>query len=76
MGATVAGVEPDSPADQAGIVAGDVITSVGSDTINAYSDLPAALNAYHPGDRVEIGWTDVTGQPHSTTVTLIAGPPA
>jgi S1-C subfamily serine protease len=76
VGATVAGVEPDSPADQAGIVAGDVITSVGSDTITAYADLPAALNSYHPGDRVEIGWTDATGQPHTSTVTLIAGPPA
>jgi len=75
-GATVASVEPDSPADQAGIAAGDVITSVGSDSIAAFADLPAALNAYHPGDRVDIGWTDVNGQQHTATVTLIAGPPA
>ena len=75
-GATVAGVEPDSPADQAGIVEGDVITAVGSDSISTYSDLPDALNAYHPGDRVDIGWVDTSGQHHTATVTLIAGPPA
>ena len=75
-GATVASVEPGSPADQAGIAAGDVITSVGSDTITAYADLPAALNAAHPGDRVQIGWTDASGQQRRATVTLIAGPPA
>ena len=75
-GATVAGVEPGSPAAAAGIAAGDVIVAVDSTPITSYGDLPAALNRYHPGDQVTIGWTDSQGQSHSASVRLIAGPPA
>ena len=75
-GATVASVAPGSPAASAGIATGDVIVAVGPTTINSYADLPAALNRYHPGDQVTIGWTDAQGQRHSASVRLIAGPPA
>jgi S1-C subfamily serine protease len=75
-GAPVVGTAAGSPAAAAGLVAGDVITSVGAKTISAPSDLQAALNAYHPGDRVTVGWVDTSGQQRSATIALIAGPPA
>ena len=76
QGVTVAGVEPNTPAASAGLTAGDVIVSVESTPIHEYADLPAALNPYHPGDRVEIAWNDASGQHHTASVQLIAGPPA
>ncbi|MEY2425168.1 MAG: hypothetical protein QOI61_740, partial [Actinomycetota bacterium] len=76
QGATVAGVQPGSPAESAGLVAGDVIVAVGNTTITAVSDVTGALNSYHPGDKVDIGWIDAGGQHHTATVQLIEGPPA
>jgi hypothetical protein len=40
------------------------------------SDLTTALDRAHPGDKVSIGWTDTSGQRHTGTVQLVAGPPA
>jgi S1-C subfamily serine protease len=76
QGATVAGVQPGSPAESAGLVAGDVIVAVGNTTITSVSDVTAALNDHHPGDKVDIGWTDASGQHRTATVQLIEGPPA
>jgi S1-C subfamily serine protease len=76
QGATVAAVQPGGPAASAGLVAGDVIVSVGSTTITSVSDLTTALDRAHPGDKVSIGWTDTSGQRHTGTVQLVAGPPA
>ena len=76
QGATVAGVQPGSPAESAGLTAGDVIVAVGDSTITSVADVTAALNSYHPGDKVDIGWTDATGQHHTATVQLVEGPPA
>src|SRR5258708_21948957 len=47
-GAPVVGTASGSPAASAGLVAGDVITSVETKTISASSDLEAALEPYHP----------------------------
>jgi hypothetical protein len=30
---------------------------------------------YHPGDKVDISWVDSNGDSHSSTLTLVAGPP-
>ncbi|WP_369137228.1 S1C family serine protease [Modestobacter versicolor] len=73
-GATVAGVVDGGPAATAGLTAGDVVTSVGGTTVTAAEDVGTALGAYEPGDRVAVGWTDGTGQAHTATVTLAAGP--
>ena len=75
-GASVAGVQSGSPADKAGITAGDTIVSVDSTTISSVSDLPAALDHHRPGDSVTIGWLDGNGQHHTASVQLIEGPPA
>jgi S1-C subfamily serine protease len=75
-GATVAGVQPGSPAESAGIVAGDVITAIGSTNVTSASSLQAAILTHKPGDRISVAWTDQGGQQHTATVTLISGPPA
>jgi S1-C subfamily serine protease len=71
---TVEGTVSGSPAAQAGLAEGDVIDSLNGQTVSSQSGLQAALQQYHPGDQVTIGWTDQSGQTHSTTVTLANGP--
>jgi S1-C subfamily serine protease len=73
-GAVVSGTVSGSPAEAAGIEAGDVITSVNGKTVNAPDDLTSALRGHHPGDKVTIGWTDQSGQSHTATITLTTGP--
>jgi S1-C subfamily serine protease len=73
-GAGVAGVLPGSPAALAGVSAGDAITSVGGSAVTTPSGLQTVLARYHPGDRVQLGWSDSSGRPHSAAVTLASGP--
>jgi len=75
-GAAVAGVLTGDPADQAGLSIGDVITSLGGTSVNSPGDLTNALISLHPSNRVQIGWTDQSGQSHTATVQLASGPPA
>ena len=74
-GAAVAGVVTNGPAQTAGLAQGDVITSLGGKTISSANDLTSAISAYHPGDKVTVGWTDNSGQTHTATVQLSSGPP-
>ncbi|HEX3389633.1 MAG TPA: trypsin-like peptidase domain-containing protein [Streptosporangiaceae bacterium] len=73
-GATVAGVVPGSAAAQAGLTQGDVITSVAGQTITSPTGVSSVLVNHHPGDKISIGWTDQSGQSHTATVQLGAGP--
>jgi S1-C subfamily serine protease len=75
-GASVQGVVSGSPADKAGLAEGDVITSVNGSSVNSASDLSNVLETDHPGDSVQLRWTDGSGQTQSATVTLASGPPA
>jgi S1-C subfamily serine protease len=75
-GATVAGVITGSPAQVAGLGAGDVITSVGSHTVASANTLTELLEPYRPGDKVMIGWTTSVGQTQTASVQLSSGPPA
>jgi S1-C subfamily serine protease len=74
-GATVAGVVTNGPAQEAGLAQGDVITSLGGKTINSADDLTKDMSAYHPGDKVQVAWTDANGQTHTATAQLSSGPP-
>jgi S1-C subfamily serine protease len=76
LGAVVAGVESDSPADDAGIEQGDRIVSLAGRRITSIDDLTSALAPHNPRDKVEVGWTDESGERHSAQVTLASGPPA
>jgi S1-C subfamily serine protease len=74
-GATIAGVVTSSPAQEAGIAQGDVITSVEKETIASPDALTTALARFHPGDKVTIGWIDGSGMSHTAAVQLTSGPP-
>ena len=53
-GALVASVEKGSPAEKAGLQAGDVIRAVDGQPIVASGDLPAAIGLSRPGDKVRL----------------------
>ena len=74
FGAEVAVVVAGSPADDAGLTAGDVITSVGGHALTSAASLSLLLAPHSPGDRVVLGWTDVNGRDRHATVTLASGP--
>jgi S1-C subfamily serine protease len=73
-GALVAGVIPSTPAAQIGIAEGDVITSLGGQSVAGANALGTLMAGHKPGDRVSVSWTDATGATQNATVTLIGGP--
>ena len=73
-GAAVLGVVQGAPAESAGLTRGDVITSLGGSKVTSATDLTTALDQHHPGDKVKVVWTDVSGQSHSASVKLATGP--
>ncbi|HYZ55125.1 MAG TPA: trypsin-like peptidase domain-containing protein [Streptosporangiaceae bacterium] len=75
-GVTVIGTLSGSPAAQAGLTAGDEITSLGGQTVTSESQIQSILAAHHPGDKISISWTDSFGQAHTATIVLAAGPAA
>ena len=75
-GANVTRVVAGGAAAQAGVVAGDVITSVNGSAISATSSVSKALIPLHPGDTVSIGWTTPAGHHVTGTAVLQSGPPA
>jgi S1-C subfamily serine protease len=64
-----------SPAQEAGLAAGDTITSVNGKTVSTPTDLTNEIEPDHPGDKITLGWTDTSGQTHTATVQLTSGPP-
>ncbi len=68
-GAQVSKVDNGSPAEQAGIEVGDVITKVGDTPITDPDSLVATVRSYRPGDKVEVAWTR-DGRSRTATVTL------
>jgi S1-C subfamily serine protease len=73
-GVAISGVVPGSAAAGAGLTAGDQITSVAGHTVTSATEIQSVLGNYRPGDKISISWTDQSGQSHTTTVTLSAGP--
>jgi S1-C subfamily serine protease len=73
-GAIIAGVVTGSAAAQAGLTAGDQITSVAGHAIASSADIASVLRNYHPGDKISISWTDESGQSQTATVVLTGGP--
>lgn len=75
-GVTIAGTLSGSAAANAGLAAGDTITSVAGQTVSSASDIQQALVKYHPGDKISVNWVDQNGQSQTATVTLASGPAA
>ena len=75
-GATLSGTLSGSPAATAGLEAGDVITSVAGQSVTSPSDVSSILSSDHPGDKVNVTWTDTAGQSHTASISLAAGPAA
>lgn len=72
-GAQVVQVEPGSPGADAGIEAGDVITSVDGTPIDGSADLVAAVRSREPGTEVTVA-LDRQGTASEVTVTLGEAP--
>ena len=69
-GALIAGVQSDAPAAQAGIQAGDVITSVNGKTVKNPHDLAIDVAAVKPGDEAKL---QVLRDGQSKTVSVKVG---
>ncbi len=70
-GALVEDVEAGSPAEQAGIKAGDVILSVDGQDVPHSGDLPRMIAPHQPGTQVHVGvWHD--RKLNDTSLTLVA----
>ena len=67
--AKIAKVQSGTAAANAGLKAGDVITSVNGHKIASGDDLSAAINSYKPGDKLQVTYQR-GGSEHTTTVTL------
>ncbi len=54
-GVLLSGVQPDSPADKAGLKAGDLIIKFGESRVTNIEDYMGAMMKFKPGDKVKIG---------------------
>jgi serine protease Do len=68
-GALVAQVEPDGPANKAGIMPGDVITAVNGQEITTPAELASKVGAAQPGTALKVG-IDRGGKTDTLTATL------
>lgn len=74
-GALIIGELCGTPADRAGIVAGDVITSVSGHSITSPKQLTSVMVNLKPGMRVKVTWVDVSGKTHTGNLDLKQAPP-
>jgi serine protease Do len=72
-GVTIVNVSAGSPADQAGLHAGDVIIQIENQPVQTPTDLESALAGMHAGQQVQIEY-DRGPILLTTQVTLRAGP--
>jgi S1-C subfamily serine protease len=72
-GVQVTTVVQGSPAAEAGLEAGDTITSVAGHRVGSVEDLSTVMASLSPGRRVIVTWVDQDGAAHSARVTPVAG---
>jgi S1-C subfamily serine protease len=75
-GVLLAGAVQGTPAAAAGLTQDDTVTSLNGQAVNSGTDIEHILVGFHPGQKISIGWTDISGQSHTATVTLANGPAA
>jgi S1-C subfamily serine protease len=74
-GTLVIGTICASPAADAGVTAGSVITGVSGQAVGAPKTLHNALSKFQPGDTVSLTWVTPSGQHKTASMTLKEGPP-
>ncbi len=74
-GTLVLGVLCDTPADSAGINAGDVITSVNGAAVTSPDSLTSILSNYKPDTTISVTWESTSGQQETGRLDLVAAPP-
>jgi S1-C subfamily serine protease len=75
-GAVVEQVLSGYPAAKAGISDGDVIVGLNGERIASPTALTTALKGDKEGKTVSVTWVDGSGTRHTSSITLVAGPPA
>ena len=73
-GAVVRQVLPNTPAQQIGLLDGDVITAVDGLAIASAADLSTVMNRRKPGESVMLTWVDRGGIPRNAPLMLAKGP--
>jgi S1-C subfamily serine protease len=73
-GALVDGVLCGTSAGAAGLVSGDVITSVNGQAVTSPTGLTQSVSGLRPGTKVKLEWETVTGQSQTRTVALGSAP--
>jgi S1-C subfamily serine protease len=73
-GALVDGVLCGTVAAEAGLFAGDVITSLGGRAVTSPGSLTALVSRYRPGSQAVLAWVAPGGSLHTAVVTLSTGP--
>jgi putative serine protease PepD len=73
-GAALAAVEPGSPAEAAGLQAGDIVTRVGDERVADFADLMARVGAHVPGEQVALTVVNGGGVERTAQVTLGSQP--
>ncbi|MFZ0664392.1 MAG: trypsin-like peptidase domain-containing protein [Acidimicrobiales bacterium] len=74
-GALIAELLPNGPAEQAGLLEGDTITSLGGTSVTSPEGLTNVILTKKPGDTVQVQYFDSSGNQHTTTLKLGSGPP-
>jgi S1-C subfamily serine protease len=74
-GTLILGALCGTPADTAGLTAGDVITSVNGHAVSSPNSLTQILSNYHPGNSISVTWSDTSGQQHTSKLDLLGAPP-
>jgi S1-C subfamily serine protease len=75
-GVAISGTLAGSPAANAGLGAGDTITSIAGQSVSSGEDIAHVLVGYHPGQSISVTWVDQSGQSHTSSITLANGPAA
>ncbi len=73
-GVTIAGTIAGTPAQKAGLAAGDVITSIDGQSATTGSELQTILLTKKPGDTIRVNYLNVSGAAQTVSVKLTSGP--
>ena len=73
-GALVDGVLCTTPAAKAGLISGDVITTVNGQAVTTPGSLTQTMEGFRPGVKVTLGWQTPQGQNRTSQVTLAPAP--